>query len=192
MPELKNKKRERFCREYVIDHNGTQAAIRAKYAENSANEQAARLLANDSVKARIKELDGDVFDRLGVTQEKVAKAYADLAFTTSDDLFEYVDERVMLSEGYQDDESGEWVEPTYKTVRKAYLKPHDKLTKAQLSTIQEIRETNNGIVLKQYSRKDALDMIAKLKGMMVEKYGLDDETRDVIKTITRVIVDPKK
>lgn len=42
-------KRLRFCQEYLVDLNGTQAAIRAGYSPRSANEQAARMLAQDSV-----------------------------------------------------------------------------------------------------------------------------------------------
>lgn len=38
-----------FVKEYLVDLNGTQAAIRAGYSPRTANEQAARLLANDSV-----------------------------------------------------------------------------------------------------------------------------------------------
>ena len=45
------KRQKRFCREYLKDLNGTQAAIRAGYSKRSANEQAARMLAKDSIKA---------------------------------------------------------------------------------------------------------------------------------------------
>lgn len=48
-------KRQRFVDEYVVDFNGTQAAIRAKYAPKSAQEQAARLLSNAIVKAAVEE-----------------------------------------------------------------------------------------------------------------------------------------
>ena len=47
---------ELFCHEYLKDRNGTQAAIRAKYASNSAQEQSSRLLTNVMVKARVNEL----------------------------------------------------------------------------------------------------------------------------------------
>lgn len=45
-----------FCQQYVVDFNGTQAAIRAGYSKNGADVQAVRLLANASVKAYIEEL----------------------------------------------------------------------------------------------------------------------------------------
>ncbi|ELP3312373.1 terminase small subunit [Vibrio fluvialis] len=51
-----NDKREMFCREYLIDLNGTQAAIRAGYSAKTANAAAGRLLSNVSIQARISEL----------------------------------------------------------------------------------------------------------------------------------------
>ena len=53
-----------FCYEYIIDFNGTQAAIRAKYSTKSAKEQASRLLTYDNVQAKITEL----------TQQRQARA----------------------------------------------------------------------------------------------------------------------
>lgn len=47
---------ERFCEEYLVDYNATQAAIRAGYKENSAANQGSRLLKNDEVFARVREL----------------------------------------------------------------------------------------------------------------------------------------
>lgn len=38
-----------FVKEYLVDLNGTQAAIRAGYSPRTANEQAARLLANVNI-----------------------------------------------------------------------------------------------------------------------------------------------
>lgn len=49
-------KQELFCHEYLKDRNGTQAAIRAKYSRDTAQEQAARLLAKVKIKARVNEL----------------------------------------------------------------------------------------------------------------------------------------
>jgi len=46
-------KQQRFVDEYLIDCNATQAAIRAGYSERTANEQAARLLVNVSIKEAI-------------------------------------------------------------------------------------------------------------------------------------------
>ena len=54
--KLKGGKREAFCQEYIIDFNGTQAAIRAKYSKKTAQEQSSQLLSKLIIQARIKEL----------------------------------------------------------------------------------------------------------------------------------------
>ena len=70
MTELK-KRYELFCQEYVVDYNGTQAAIRAGYKEKSARQQASRLLASEEVLTRISELQKDQLDRLALSQDYV-------------------------------------------------------------------------------------------------------------------------
>lgn len=54
-PELTDRQAA-FVREYGVDKNGTQAAIRAGYSKRTANEQAARLLAKVSVRAAVDAL----------------------------------------------------------------------------------------------------------------------------------------
>ncbi len=44
-----------FVREYLVDCNGTQAAIRAGYSPKTANEQASRMLANVNIRAAVEE-----------------------------------------------------------------------------------------------------------------------------------------
>lgn len=66
-------KQEMFCREYLIDLNATQAAIRAGYSEKTSNEQGARLLANVSVQIRISELKAQRNDRIDVDADYVLK-----------------------------------------------------------------------------------------------------------------------
>lgn len=53
-------RQERFCQEFAKTGNGTLSAINAGYSERTANEQAVRLLANVSVKERIRELQGEI------------------------------------------------------------------------------------------------------------------------------------
>ena len=49
-------KQEMLCREYLIDLNATQAAIRAGYSVKTANRIAARLLSKVDIQNRIVEL----------------------------------------------------------------------------------------------------------------------------------------
>ena len=66
-------KQAAFVREYLIDSNGTQAAIRAGYKENSANEQAARLLTKDSIRQAVEAGLKKKTKKCELTAEKVLK-----------------------------------------------------------------------------------------------------------------------
>lgn len=71
MGALKNSKQERFAREYVIDYNGTQAAIRASYSKKSAAQTAVALLKRDDVLERIRELQAEQAKRLALSADRV-------------------------------------------------------------------------------------------------------------------------
>lgn len=71
-------KQEAFCREYLIDLNATQAAIRAGYSEKTAHEQASRLLAHVNVKKRIQVLMEARKKRIEVNADYVLKRLVDI------------------------------------------------------------------------------------------------------------------
>ena len=65
--------RERaFVREYLVDLNGTKAAIRAHYSEKSAASQASRLLRKPEIRAYQDALLQEQFDAIGVTRHSIA------------------------------------------------------------------------------------------------------------------------
>ena len=49
-------KQERFCQEYMIDLNASRAAIKAGYSEKGINKRVTRMMANDGIKERLKNL----------------------------------------------------------------------------------------------------------------------------------------
>ena len=71
MGALKNRDYERFCHEYIIDHNGTKAATRAGYSEHTAAQQACRILKKPEVQERIVELEANICESLGLTAATV-------------------------------------------------------------------------------------------------------------------------
>jgi len=75
-----NDKQKRFCEEYLIDLNGTQAAIRAGYSKNSANEIAAQNLAKLSILKYIQEKQKILQEKTDITREMVLEAYRKLAW----------------------------------------------------------------------------------------------------------------
>ena len=67
-------------KEYLIDLNATQAAIRAGYSPKTANEQGARLLANVSVQEAIAKAMAERSKRTGISQDRVIQELARIAF----------------------------------------------------------------------------------------------------------------
>lgn len=66
-------KQTRFVEEYLVDLNGTQAAIRAGYSPHTANEQAARLLANASIREAIEQAQAKRSRRTAITADWVLR-----------------------------------------------------------------------------------------------------------------------
>ncbi|EMH4076955.1 TPA: terminase small subunit [Serratia marcescens] len=59
-------KQEMFCREYLIDLNATQAAIRAGYSTKTANRTASENLSKPDIQLRISELKVQRNDLVGI------------------------------------------------------------------------------------------------------------------------------
>ena len=71
MAALANKRHEKFCHEYIKDMNATQAAIRTGYSEKTAKMQGSRLMTNDDIKERVKELRDAYFNENIMTAQQV-------------------------------------------------------------------------------------------------------------------------
>src|SRR5688500_13514312 len=76
-----------FCHQYLIDLNATQAAIRAGYSVNTANEQGSRLLANVSIQLKIAELMQERMKRTEVDADWVLNQFKSIA---EDDIKNYI------------------------------------------------------------------------------------------------------
>ena len=91
-------KQERFCQEYLIDLNGTQAAIRAGYSKDTAKEIASENLTKPNIQERVKALQQQISLRLEITQDWVLKRFRDIS------------DRCMTAEPVMILQDGEWIE----------------------------------------------------------------------------------
>ena len=66
-------KQQRFCDEYLIDLNATQAAIRAGYSEKYANTNVTKLLQNTTIKEFIEKRMAEKESDLIAGQDEVLK-----------------------------------------------------------------------------------------------------------------------
>lgn len=71
-------KEEKFCREYVIDLNGTQAAIRAGYSPNSARQIASRLLTKDYIRSRVHAIQIEECEKKSINEHSVLSGFQEV------------------------------------------------------------------------------------------------------------------
>lgn len=77
MPKGLNEKQKQFVREYLIDRNATQAAIRCGYSEKTASVQGCRLLTNAKIKAAVDKGQRKRAERTEIDQDYVIEAVVD-------------------------------------------------------------------------------------------------------------------
>jgi len=71
-------KQDLFCREFIIDLNATQAAVRAGYSERTARITASRLLSNVNIASRINELKEKREKKVGIDAQWVLERAVEL------------------------------------------------------------------------------------------------------------------
>lgn len=100
-------RQEQFCREYLIDMNATQAAIRAGYSENSAKEIGCENLTKPHIQRRIEDLKQSRMLRvtgerklnaqeLETDADRVIRELKAIAFASPADFFDIVDGELKL------------------------------------------------------------------------------------------------
>lgn len=148
-----------FCEEYVIDYNGTRAAIKAGYSEKTAKEMAYENLTKPHLKDYIQYLKDNVQEIAGLSQLMVVRELKRIAFANPSDL-----------------RKG-WTE----------LKEWEDLTEDQKATIAEVAHSEMSIgddavkeimKVKQFDKLKALQQLCKMFGWD-EKKEEEGESRNV-------------
>lgn len=111
-------RQEKFCREYIVDMNATQAAIRAGYKAQTAYSMGSRLLKHVEIQRRIQQLRESYFDST-IASAKEAEAFLAQALRGE------VQEEVIVTQS-----AGDGVSVT-KIVRKQ-LPARDRIKAAEL------------------------------------------------------------
>ena len=75
-------KQEKFCNEYLIDLNATQAAVRSGYSENTAKEIGCENLTKPNIQYRITELKEELSKKVEVTPEMLTLEWKKIAFSS--------------------------------------------------------------------------------------------------------------
>ncbi len=82
------RKQKRFCEEYQIDLNATQAAIRAGYSPESAGSIGSELLKKPEIRARIDKAMAERSKRTGINADRVLQELGKIAFVNAADVID--------------------------------------------------------------------------------------------------------
>ena len=176
-------KQQRFCDEYLIDLNATQAAIRAGYSEKRASEQAYQLLQKTTVQKYIEKRKTARMERTEITQDMVLKELANIAFSNAADYAAVVEKDAMTEIDGQMfpvlDQDGNPVK--YKTVEPV---PTETLTEEQKRALAVIKKGRDGFEVKPYDKIRALELLGKHLGMWTEKVEVSGEVNNPMAGLT--------
>ena len=136
-------KQVRFCEEYVIDLNATQAAIRAGYSKNTARFIGCENLTKPNLQQKLADLQAETAKRNQVTVDMIIAELKELGFSN---LSDFMDDGKML--------------------------PLAEVAESKLKTISQVkltRTTNDDyereiIEFKFYDKLSALDKLARHLG----------------------------
>ena len=80
-------KQQRFCDEYLVDLNATQAALRAGYSKKTAYSIGVENLRKPEIQAEIQKRQNRLRNKLEITQEKVLRELALSVWLLQDNQF---------------------------------------------------------------------------------------------------------
>jgi phage terminase small subunit len=157
MSEVKlTAKQEKFCQEYMVDLNATQAALRSGYSEHSSKQIGTENIAKPAIQARIAELQKKASKKVEVTVEMLLQEYKRIGFG---------DPRKIIT----------WSGDT------SILKPSDELTDDEIAmvsgVVQKKGKYGDTVEIKFNDKIAALDKLAK-------HLGFYKEVIDINKTVS--------
>ncbi len=153
-------KQKRFCNEYLIDLNATQAAIRAGYSVDNAKVIGCENLTKPNVKSYLDRIIAKREVRTEITQDKVLNELEKIGFANIDD---YV--VVDSSSGYD----------------KVIIKDTKDIPDDRISAISSIKQGANGVEVKLHDKVRALENIGRHLGMFKDKLEISGTNEIQIK-----------
>ncbi|MDO5643639.1 MAG: terminase small subunit [Paracoccus sp. (in: a-proteobacteria)] len=161
-------KQAAFAREFVVDNNATQAAIRAGYSRKTAGSQGHELLRLPHVKAEIDRLTAEKIARTEIRTDEIVMALSQIARANISDLMEWGSTEVIMDadgnmRAVQEGETATTVVPFVRAFESGAIPRH--LTAA----IAEISLSDKGsFKIKMHDKLGAIDKLMRHLGMFEE------------------------
>lgn len=186
--------------------NATDAAKRAGYAPDSAQQQGSRLLLNDVVREAVDKKLQELAQKNDVLRDRIIQEHAKIAFAdtsavvcvkTGEGL--YGDEQDLLEEAFAflgdpDDEDGGKAAKLKSKIRDALerqfvrIADTDDLPPELRHAIASIKEGKRGIEIKLHDKQKSLDSLARILGMFQETVNPGEGWDAVIKQMAEASI----
>jgi phage terminase small subunit len=146
-----------FCLEYIVDLNGTQAAIRAGYPAESAGQVAYENLRKPHIAEAISEL---IAERTGVTRTTVLNELGRIGFA---DIRKVVSWRPEIA---LEEVDGPDTDPKEVLVSRVLVKASHSIDDDTAAAIKSVSQGANGVIkVEMHDKPNALEKIARALGM---------------------------
>ena len=174
-------KQKRFCEEYLKDLNATQAyktAYPSVKRDSTASQAGSRMLRNVKVQSYIEKRMKDREKRTEITQDMVIRESAAIAFAKNSDYVKVIEKQAVITDadGVRIplfDQDGKPV-----LINDIQLTLTENLTDEQIRAIAAVKHGKYGIVVEQYDKNKALELLGRHLGMFkdrVEVSGVEEE-----------------
>jgi phage terminase small subunit len=162
-------KQLRFCEEYIIDLNATQAALRAGYSEKTAYSIGDENLRKPEIQSKISELQKKRSKRTEITADMVLRELAIIGFSKITDYLKVTNPKSI--EDVDVPFPGEEPEQEEQGCAFAIVEvlDTDKMKPEAIPAIASIKQGRNGIELKLHDKVKALEGIGRHLGMFNDK-----------------------
>ena len=182
MAKLTDKQR-RFCEEYIVDLNATQAAIRAEYSEKTAYSMGQRLLKKVEAQEYIKQLKEERAARTQIEADRVIYELSLIAFSNATDYAAVVDEETYV------EVNGNWIkllDDDGNPVMRRTVKPvlTKDLTAEQKRALAVIKKGRDGFEVKPYDKVRALELLGKHIGLFEDKVKVNGDINNPLAGLT--------
>lgn len=156
-------KQSQFVREYLIDLNATQAALRAGYSEKTAYSIGQRLLKEVEIAAALEDAMAERSKRTEISADMVLRELAKIGFA---DIRKAVQWRANVT-GMVEEEDGT---QRLAVTNEVQLIDSDKLDDETAAAVAEVSQTaQGGLKVKLHDKKGALDSIGRHLGMFKDR-----------------------
>ena len=153
------KKQQRFVDEYLIDLNATQAAIRAGYSPDTAQQMGSENLSKPVIRNAIDKAIAKRSRRTGINQDRVINEIAKVAFLNPADVID-LNEAAVRDDADRDDTAC--------------------IASVKVKTIP----TDEGVIsereVKTYDKLRALELLGKHLGMFTDRVKMEGAVPVVI------------